>query len=198
MPDNPAKRKRSASRRAELLEIAAKIFAEDGYKETGIESILKHAGLTGPALYRHFSSKQEILDTICIASTQQGLNEALEVQSEPGLSAEERLRKLVRIRLDHLFGPAGHAHILSVSQRAHLSDMAREKILGMQREFRASCGALLKALRPEVSDKDIEFIFFSMQQLALYGIWHSKRRSLLHRQEYREVLERVVWRTLMA
>src|SRR3546814_12555031 len=84
------------------------------------------------------------------------------------------------------------AHILSVSQRAHLSDMAREKILGMQREFRASCGALLKALRPEVSDKDIEFIFFSMQQLALYGIWHSTRRSLLPRQEYREVLERGV------
>src|SRR3546814_2613669 len=102
------------------------------------------------------------------SSDLQGLNEALEVQSEPGLSAEERLRKLVKIRLDHLFGPAGHAHILSVSQRAHLSDMAREKILGMQREFRASCGALLKALRPEVSDKDIEFIFFSMQQLALY------------------------------
>src|SRR3546814_17092676 len=90
LPDSPAKRKRSASRRAELLEIAAKIFAEDGYKETGIESILKHAGLTGPALYRHFSSKQEILDTICIAYMQQGLNEALEVQSEPGLSAEAR------------------------------------------------------------------------------------------------------------
>src|SRR3546814_8537452 len=69
---------------------------------------------------------------------QQGLNEALEVQSEPGLSAEERLRKLVKIRLDHLFGPAGHAHILTVSQRAHLSDMAREKIIRMQREVRAS------------------------------------------------------------
>src|SRR3546814_5820721 len=62
---------------------------------------------------------------------------------------------------------------------AHLSDMAREKILGMQREFRASCGALLKALRPEVSDKDIEFIFFSMQQLALYGIRSEEHTSEL-------------------
>src|SRR3546814_10725190 len=95
---------------AELLENAAKIFAEDGYKETGIESILQHAGLTGPALYRHFSRKQEILDTICIASMQQGLHEALEVQSEPGLSAAERLRKRVKIRPAHLFGPPGHAH----------------------------------------------------------------------------------------
>src|SRR3546814_12932310 len=92
----------------------------------------------------------------------------------------------------------GHAHILSVSQRAHLSDMAREKILGMQREFRASCGALLKALRPEVSDKDIEFILFSMQQLALYGIWHSKRRSLRPRQESRRERARGVWGTPLA
>src|SRR3546814_15528447 len=115
----------------------------------------------------------------------QSLIEAFEFQSEPGLSAESKLRKLATIRLDHLFGPAGHAHILSVSQRAHLSDMAREKILGMQREFRASCGALLKALRPEVSDKDIEFIFFSMQQLAPYGIWPSQRRSLLPRHQSR-------------
>src|SRR3546814_16937230 len=133
------------------VEIWEKSCAGDGSEETGIGTILKHAGRTGPDLYRHFSSKQEILDTICIASMQQGLNEALEVQSEPGLSAEERLRKLVKIRLDHLFGPAGHAHILSVSQRAHLSHMAREKILGLQREFRASCGALLQALRSRKS-----------------------------------------------
>lgn len=198
MPETPAKRKRSPSRKAELLEIAAEIFAEEGYKETGIESILKRAGLTGPALYRHFSSKQEILDTICIASVQQGLNEALGVQSKPGISAEERLKNLVKARLDHLFGPSGHAHILSVSQRAHLSDMAREKIVAMQREFRANCGALLKALRPMVGDSEIDVIFFSMQQMALHGLWHSKRRSLLPRQEYRELLEKVIWRTLMA
>jgi AcrR family transcriptional regulator len=91
LPDIIRKRKKSASRKAELLEIAAKIFAEQSYKETGIESILKQAGLTGPALYRHFSSKQEILDTICIASMQRGLKEALDVQSEPDLRVRLRM-----------------------------------------------------------------------------------------------------------
>jgi len=195
---NAPKPKRSASRKAELLEIAAKIFAEQGYKETGIESILKQAGLTGPALYRHFSSKQEILDTICIASMERGLESALDIQSEPGLNAEEKLRKLLKIRLDYLFGPAGHAHILSVSQRAHLSDSARKRIVKMQREFRARCGALLKSIRPEVGDGEIEVIFFAMQQLTLYSIWHTKRRSLLPANEYKTLLEKVMWNTLMA
>src|SRR3546814_17611791 len=96
LPDSPAKRKRSASRRAELLEIAAKIFAEDGYKETGIESILKNAGVNGPALNRHFSRKQENLDTIFIASMQQGLNQALEGQSGPGDLAEAGNNKVMK------------------------------------------------------------------------------------------------------
>jgi AcrR family transcriptional regulator len=198
LPDTIRKRKKSETRKAELLEIAAKIFAEQGYKETGIESILKQAGLTGPALYRHFSSKQEILDTICIASMQRGLKEALDVQSEPGLSAEEKLRKLLKVRLDFLFGPTGHAHILAVSQRAHISDAARERILAMQREFRAGCGALLKAVRPKVSDSEIDVIFFAMQQLTLYSIWHSKRRSFLPPDEHRALLEKMMWSTLMA
>lgn len=198
MPDKIRKRKKSTSRKAELLEIAAKVFAEQGYRETGIESILKQAGLTGPALYRHFSSKQEILDTICLASMQHGLKEALAIQSEPDLSAEEKLRKLLKVRLDYLFGPTGHAHILSISQRAHLSDTARERILAMQREFRVSCGALLKAIRPKVNDSEINVIFFAMQQLTLYSIWHSKRRSMLPPDEYRALLEKVMWSTLMA
>lgn len=198
MAETVQRRKKSASRQAELLDIAAKIFAEHGYKETGIESILKQAGLTGPALYRHFSSKQEILDTICVNSMAHGLNQLLEIDNDETLCAEEKLRKLLKVRLDHLFGPMGHSHILSVSQLAHLSDAAQEKIKVMQREFRARCGAMLKALRPTVTDSELNVIFFSMQQMTLYSVWHYKRRSLMPAQDYRALLERMMWSTLMA
>ncbi|WP_066966166.1 TetR/AcrR family transcriptional regulator [Rhizorhabdus dicambivorans] len=198
MAENVRKRKKTASRQAELLEIAAKIFAEQGYKETGIESILKQAGLTGPALYRHFSSKQEILDTICVNSMAYGLGQLVAIDDDETLAPEEKLRQLLKVRLDYLFGPSGQSHILSVSQVAHLSDAAREKIVAMQREYRARCGAMLKLLRPTVTDGELNVIFFSMQQLTLYGIWHYKRRSLMPAQEYRELLERMMWNTLMA
>ena len=198
MAETVQRRKKSASRQAELLDIAAKIFAEHGYKETGIESILKQAGLTGPALYRHFSSKQAILDTICVDSMTRGLSQLVEIDDDGSLGAEEKLRKLLKVRLDYLFGPMGHAHILSVSQLAHLSDAAREKIRVMQREFRARCGAMLKALRPTVTDGEINVIFFSMQQMTLYSVWHYKRRSLMPARQYRELLERMMWSTLMA
>jgi AcrR family transcriptional regulator len=198
LAENVRRRKKSASRQAELLDIAARIFAEHGYKETGIEAILKQVGLTGSALYRHFSSKQEILDTICVNSMARGLDELREIDGDESLGAEEKLRKLLKVRLDYLFGPAGHSHILSVSQQAHLSDTARETILAMQREFRACCGAMLKLLRPTVPDSELNAIFFSMQQMTLYSIWHYKRRSLMPRGEYRQLLERMMWSTLTA
>lgn len=192
------RRKKSAARRAQLLEIAAKIFAEQGYVETGIETILKEAGLTGPALYRHFASKQEILDTICINSMQQGLKHALDVQSEPGLNAEEKLKKLLKIRLDYLCGPMGHSAILATTQRAHLSDVAYDRVLVMQREFRANCSALLKQIRPKLRDSEIEVIFFAAQQMAVYSIWRSKNRQFLPEPEHRALLEKMMWSTLLA
>ena len=72
--------RRSPSRRAQLIEVATKLFLEKGFKETGIETILSQAGLTGPALYRHFSSKQEILDTICINAAQRTLHLCIEIE----------------------------------------------------------------------------------------------------------------------
>lgn len=110
-------RRKSPTRKAQLLDIAARIFAEEGYKETGIESVLKLAGLTGPALYRHFKSKQEILDTVCLTAVQHLLKLALDVQADHEASAEDKLRKLLGARLDYLLAPTGHAVIPAGSQR---------------------------------------------------------------------------------
>lgn len=190
-------RTRSPTRKAQLLDIAAKIFAEEGYKETGIESILKLAGLTGPALYRHFKSKQEILDTICITAMQNLLKLALDAQADQESDATERVRKLLGRRLDYLFAPTGYGAILAVSQRAHLSENARERVLAMQREFRAAGAAMLKEIRPKLRDGEVQVIFFAMEQMTVYSVARSRSRNILSPEEHRELLEKVMWDTLM-
>jgi AcrR family transcriptional regulator len=190
-------RKTSASRKAQLIEIAAKIFVEEGYRETGIERILKQAGLTGPALYRHFSSKQEILDTICIGEMRHILDLALEVQSEKHLDAEEMLRKLIRTRLDYVFGPMGNSSMLVISQRAHLSPAAREQVLAMQREFRAICGEMLKKIRPNISNSESNVIIFATQNVLISMMWRSKGRAMLSESDLKNLLEKMMWNTLL-
>ena len=47
-----------------ILEEALKLFAQSGYMGTSMNEIALRLGVTKAALYKHYSSKQEILDSI--------------------------------------------------------------------------------------------------------------------------------------
>jgi AcrR family transcriptional regulator len=52
------------TRREQLLESAADLFAAKGFHGVGIDDIGEAAGITGPGVYRHFPSKQALLETL--------------------------------------------------------------------------------------------------------------------------------------
>ncbi|MYR07202.1 TetR family transcriptional regulator [Gordonia sp. SID5947] len=49
------------TRRDEILDAAAAMFAERGYSGVGVDDIGAAVGITGPSVYKHFSSKMAIL-----------------------------------------------------------------------------------------------------------------------------------------
>lgn len=55
-----ARRLNAAARRAQLLEVAREVFAQEGYHGAGMEEIASRAGVTKPVLYQHFASKKEL------------------------------------------------------------------------------------------------------------------------------------------
>lgn len=57
-------RMRSADRRRQLLEVAAELFAERGYRGTTTADLAKLAGITEPILYRHFEDKRDLFITL--------------------------------------------------------------------------------------------------------------------------------------
>ncbi|GAB2758860.1 TetR/AcrR family transcriptional regulator [Nocardioides pakistanensis] len=62
-----ARKSASASgsdRRAELLAIAARLFATRGFTQTTVRDIADEAGILSGSLYHHFSSKEAMLDEI--------------------------------------------------------------------------------------------------------------------------------------
>lgn len=192
-------RKRNGEgRRVQLVQIAAKIFAEEGYTETSMERISKQAGMTGPALYRHFASKQDILDTICVEALEQALKNALRIQAEENRNAQEALRKLLRSRLEHVFGPGGSSDFLVARQKAHLSKPALERISAIQEKIRAICESWLREIKPESSPPNIEIALFAAWNMITYTVWRSKDRSLLPADDLKELLEQVAWSTLLA
>ena len=61
-PERPVRtRLRSSVRRKELIAVAANLFASRGYYAVTVDDIGDAVGLTGPALYRHFASKEALL-----------------------------------------------------------------------------------------------------------------------------------------
>ena len=53
-----------ASRRDELLELAATMFAERGLRATTVRDIADAAGILSGSLYHHFASKEEMVDEV--------------------------------------------------------------------------------------------------------------------------------------
>lgn len=50
--------------KARIVDIALELFAQNGYLGTSMSDIAKQLSITKGALYKHFASKQEILDQI--------------------------------------------------------------------------------------------------------------------------------------
>jgi len=81
--------------RSDAIRLAAlKLFAEHGYESTTIDQIGSAAGIRGPSIYRHFSSKQELLFGIMLRT----VRELIAMQKIAETSCDEvvlRLRRMI-------------------------------------------------------------------------------------------------------
>ncbi|OBF58141.1 TetR/AcrR family transcriptional regulator [Mycolicibacterium monacense] len=80
---------RSSVRKLQLSQAAARLFTERGYHNVSMDDVASAVGLTGPALYRHFRKKHDILAQAI--SEQLASVEAVAVRAvEADLAAPER------------------------------------------------------------------------------------------------------------
>lgn len=63
-PGRGAQTARGLERRSLILKVAAELFAEKGYDGVSINDIGLAAGISGPAIYRYFPGKEDILVSI--------------------------------------------------------------------------------------------------------------------------------------
>src|SRR3546814_16107279 len=69
--------------------------------------IAEAAGTTGPALYRMFDSKQDILDQLCLAGMEMRLSAIQDVVDRHYDDPRDTLRHLVRARIEFEFSAWG-------------------------------------------------------------------------------------------
>ena len=82
-------------RRAELLDIAARLFAERGFKNTTVRDIADAAGILSGSLYHHFDSKESMVDEL-LDSFQTALWEEYDAIEAADLTPRQKLEAVVR------------------------------------------------------------------------------------------------------
>jgi len=97
-PGRGAQTVRGEKRRDLILEVASRLFAENGFDRVSINEIGLAAGITGPAIYRYFASKEALLVSVYESLYQrfgEGIESILSVES----GSWEALEKLIDLQV---------------------------------------------------------------------------------------------------
>jgi len=148
-------RRRDPERRQRILAAAADLVAARGYHEVGMTEIGAAAGITGPAIYRHFGGKSDVLVTMfdrviddltagarAIAGSGAGPQDALRALIADQLSFVAAHRTLAQVYYYEVANlPAGDRQRLRRKQRAYLDEWVRQLSLARP----GACDAALRA-----------------------------------------------------
>ncbi len=79
-------------RERRILDAAAALFFEKGFHGVGIDELGTRAGLSGPAIYRHFGSKNEILAALFDEAMDELMAATAPVHDDPAADLERMVR----------------------------------------------------------------------------------------------------------
>lgn len=123
----------SATRRQQLLDMAAELFAARGFHGVSVADLGAAVGISGPALYKHFASKDAVLAEMLETHSELLLAEGRRrIASAAGPA--DALRALVDGHLDFALA---HRAVIVVQDRdwASLPEKSRERVRSLQREY---------------------------------------------------------------
>src|SRR3954469_3850760 len=136
------------SRREQILRAAAQLFAERGSRAGGGGKVGAAGGVTGPAIYRHFASKDAMLAEMLLRISERLLAGGTQRIAEAGIDPAAQLRALVDFHVDFaLDNPA----LITVQDRdlGALSDPDARRVRQLQRRYVEEWVAVLARLHPQ-------------------------------------------------
>lgn len=136
---------RGAARRAAILASAAELFSRHGYAAVGMNHIGAVAGVTGPAIYRHFPSKAAVLAGIFDTVIDTVITPPSDRRSA---DPADLLREAIGTYAD---GVAGNRTVMAVFVREvhHLPAVEYDRLRDRQRTLVQHWRRLLTAVHPD-------------------------------------------------
>jgi AcrR family transcriptional regulator len=171
-PDAPNRRSRLKSdRRLQLLAAAERLFAERGFLAVRLEDIGAAAGVSGPAIYRHFPNKESMLVELLVGISARLLAGARDVRAR-SVDATAALDGLIDFHLDFALG---EPDLISIQDRdlAHLPEAAEKQVRKAQRQYVEVWVGVLRELNPQLAEADAR-----LTAHAVFGLLNSTPHSM--------------------
>lgn len=168
----PSRRSQLKSdRRTQLLSAAERLFAERGFLAVRLEDIGAEAGVSGPAIYRHFPNKESLLVELLVGISTRLLAGARDVRSR-GSAPGTVLGDLIDFHLNFVFG---EPDLIRIQDRdlAHLPLVAERQVRRAQRQYVEAWAGVLRELDPGLAESDARLMAH-----AAFGLLNSTPHSM--------------------
>lgn len=158
-------------RRQALLTAAASLFAVNGFNRVSLEDLGAAAGVSGPAVYRHFPGKQAVLGDLLLTVSRDLLSGGQRVVAETAdpLAA---LRRLVGFQVDFALGKP---EVIRVQDRdfSNLTSQDQSEVRALQRSYVEVWVEVLARLHPGTDTAELR-----MRAHATFGLINSTPHSV--------------------
>ena len=163
--------RQKSDRRSQLLAAAERLIAERGFLAVRLEDIGAAAGVSGPAIYRHFPNKEALLVELLVGISTRLLSGASAVVADTPDPAAA-LNGLIEFHLDFALG---EPDLIRIQDRdlAHLPAPAQRQVRRAQRRYVEIWVGVLRELHPQTDEADARLMAH-----AVFGLLNSTPHSM--------------------
>ena len=152
------------ARRRAILAAAAELFAARGYHATGIDDLGEAVDVTGPAIYRHFGSKVEILTEVVdgwMNGVMEGVDRIASEARPPVETLDLLIDNFVTCAIE-----APDAYAVVARERHHLPKDERRAIDRAHRRHVEVWVQVLRQIHPQMTDDEARTVVQGIFGLA--------------------------------
>lgn len=163
--------KLKSDRRSQLLAAAEQLIAERGFPAVRLEDIGAAAGVSGPAIYRHFPNKEALLVELLVGISTRLLAGAQAVVDESA-DPTAALDGLIDFHLDFALG---EPDLIRIQDRdlSSLPTAAQRQVRRAQRRYVETWVGVLRAVDLHLAEEDARLMAH-----AAFGLLNSTPHSL--------------------
>jgi AcrR family transcriptional regulator len=147
-----------------ILDAAAEQFRASGYHNVAITDIAEAVGITGAALYRHFSGKQDLL----VATLEDAVDRFQAVAEQEYDSIDDLFAAISELSLQ-----PRQTGVIWAREAAHLPDDIRERLRNRLLEAIAPLRTAIAAARPDLASDVVDLLLYAVIAVTASPGYHA-------------------------